>query len=229
VSTDPVVTTGDLLDASWRCIAEGGVMVELGKKDMLDRKSLAMEPFGRNASYTCFDMAHKQVSGSLIARLLSQLFQLLEEGHLKPMNPIQTFPFDDIQSAFRYMRGANHIGKIVISSHGNNLTVPVRPAARRLSLNSDASYLIVGGLKGLCGSLAVDIARHGAKNLVVMSRSGYSDAKSQSVIENIHAEGCTIDLVVGDVVREDDTRRAFKSARAPIKGIVHGAMVLRVS
>lgn len=60
--------TGDLLDESWRCVAEGGTMVELGKKDMLDRNNLSMEPFGRNASYRCFDMSHKQVSDQLIAR-----------------------------------------------------------------------------------------------------------------------------------------------------------------
>ena len=51
--------TGDILDESWRCIAEGGTMVELGKKDMLDRNKLSMEPFGRNASYRCFDMSHR--------------------------------------------------------------------------------------------------------------------------------------------------------------------------
>lgn len=60
--------TGDLLEESWRCIREGGTMVELGKKDMLDRNYLPMEPFGRNASYRCFDMAHKHVSDTLIAR-----------------------------------------------------------------------------------------------------------------------------------------------------------------
>ena len=60
--------TGDLLDESWRCIANGGVMIEIGKKDMLDRNSLAMEPFGRNATYRGFDMSHKDVSDILIAR-----------------------------------------------------------------------------------------------------------------------------------------------------------------
>ncbi len=62
--------TEDLLEESWRCIAPSGTMVELGKKDMLDRNYLSMEPFGRNASYRCFDMSHKEVSDQLIARYL---------------------------------------------------------------------------------------------------------------------------------------------------------------
>lgn len=60
--------TGELLDESWRCIREGGTMVELGKKDMLDRNNLSMEPFGRNVGYVCFDMAHKNVSDAMIEK-----------------------------------------------------------------------------------------------------------------------------------------------------------------
>ena len=70
------------------------------------------------------------------------------------------------------MRSGRHCGKIVISGQKNaNCYVPVRPAIRTLSLRGDVSYLIVGGLKGLCGSLAVHMAQHGAKHLIVMSRS----------------------------------------------------------
>ena len=222
--------TGDLLDASWRCVAEGGNMIELGKRDMLDRKNLAMEPFGRNASYRCFDMAHKHVSDILIARLLKQLFGLINEGHVKPISPIEVFPFEEIQNAFRYMRGANHIGKIVISRKENeDPKMPVAPARPSLKLRADVSYLIIGGLRGLCGSLAIDMARQGAKNLVVMSRSGYADSRSQGILKDIDSEGCTIDLIKGDVSSFEDVRRAFKSARLPIGGVVQGAMVLRVS
>lgn len=60
--------TGQLLEESWRCIREGGTMVELGKKGILDRNYLSMEPSGRNVSYRCFDMAYKHVSDQMIAR-----------------------------------------------------------------------------------------------------------------------------------------------------------------
>jgi NADPH:quinone reductase-like Zn-dependent oxidoreductase len=63
--------TGDILDASWRCIADHGTMVEIGKKDILDRNSLSMEPFNRNASYRAIDMSHKSISDSLTAKYVS--------------------------------------------------------------------------------------------------------------------------------------------------------------
>lgn len=60
--------TGDLLDESWRIIADGGTMVEIGKKDILDRNSLAMEPFNRNASFRALDLSHKEITDDTIAR-----------------------------------------------------------------------------------------------------------------------------------------------------------------
>ena len=60
--------TGDLLDESWRCDANGGTTVNLGKKDMLDRNYSSMELFGCNASSCYFDMSHKHVSDALVAR-----------------------------------------------------------------------------------------------------------------------------------------------------------------
>jgi NAD(P)-dependent dehydrogenase (short-subunit alcohol dehydrogenase family) len=99
---------------------------------------------------------------------------------------------------------------------------------RSLVLRPDASYLIVGGLRGLCGSLAVYLARLGAKHLVILCRSGYKDEKSQGVLKNIAAEGCQVGLFEGDVSNQEDVNRAFKGATFPIRGVIQGAMVLRV-
>ncbi|OQE36008.1 hypothetical protein PENCOP_c012G01860 [Penicillium coprophilum] len=40
---------GELLNAPWRIFADGGTMVEIGKRDIIDRNTLAMEPFDTNA------------------------------------------------------------------------------------------------------------------------------------------------------------------------------------
>ena len=60
--------TGDLLEESWHCIREGGTMVELGKRDIIERNYLPMEPFSRNVSYRSFDISHKSVPESVLAR-----------------------------------------------------------------------------------------------------------------------------------------------------------------
>jgi len=77
--------------------------------------------------------------------------------------------------------------------------------------------------------LAVYLARSGATNIVALARSGFEDAASQSVLHNLRAMGCGVDLVVGDVTSLEDVRRAFNAASRPIVGVIQGAMVLRVS
>ena len=49
---------GELLDASWRICADGGTMVEIGKRDIVDRGSLSMEPFDRNCSFRAVDLSY---------------------------------------------------------------------------------------------------------------------------------------------------------------------------
>ncbi|KAI9781693.1 MAG: Type I Iterative PKS [Peltula sp. TS41687] len=220
--------TGDMLDASWRCIADHGTFVEIGKKDMLDRNTLSMEPFCRNASYRAVDMSHDSISWATKARLLSQLFLLISEGHVKPIFPQKLFSFGDIVGAFRHMRGGSHIGKIVISDGPDrDVKVPIRPVRSTLRLRADVSYLIVGGLKGICGSLAIFLARHGARHLVILSRSGSNDEKSKATLVQLDALGTHVDLVQGDVANPQDVQEMFRNSTKPIAGIIQGAMVLR--
>ncbi|KAL3419948.1 beta-ketoacyl synthase domain-containing protein [Phlyctema vagabunda] len=220
--------TGELLDASWRIVADGGTLVEIGKRDMLDRNSLAMDPFNRNCSYQGVDVSRNKMQGPVMAKIWEELFGLIAKGHLKPIDPMKVFAFEDIPSAFRLMRSGKHIGKIVVSrGDTKNVEVPVRPMKKPLALRQEVSYLIVGGLKGLCGSLAIYLAQHGAKNLVILSRSGCADEKSQGIIRDLDALGCHLDLMEGDVSVPADVDRIFKEATVPISGVIQGAMVLR--
>ncbi|KAH6886253.1 hypothetical protein B0T10DRAFT_516260 [Thelonectria olida] len=221
--------TGDLLDASWRIIADGGTMVEIGKKDIVDRNSLSMEPFDRNASFRAMDFSYTQdIRDPLIDRLLDEIFVLVDGGHIKPIHPITTFGFDAIPTALAYIRSGRHIGKVVISDgEKKDVEVAIRPATRKLSLQSDASYLIVGGLKGLCGSLAIHMARHGARHIIVVSRSGTSDVGSQKTVQSCLAYGCEIVEAKGDVADAEFLRGVFRDATPRIAGVIQGAMVLR--
>jgi NAD(P)-dependent dehydrogenase (short-subunit alcohol dehydrogenase family) len=158
------------------------------------------------------------------------MMDLINSGVVKAISPIRLFPYSDIPSALRFMRSANHIGKIIISNKEYielDPMVPVRPASRQFKLRDDVSYLIIGGLKGLCGSLAIDMARNGARHLIIMSRSNYEDPRSQAALKDINAHGCTAQTVRGDVSKIEDVRRAFRGASKPVAGVVQGAMVLR--
>lgn len=56
---DVVVNTlsGDLLHASWQCVAEGGNMIELGRRDIAGHGTLDLGLFDGNRSFHGVDIA----------------------------------------------------------------------------------------------------------------------------------------------------------------------------
>lgn len=73
------------------------------------------------------------------------------------------------------------------------------------------------------------MAQHGARHIVVSSRSGISDEASTRIVDSCHFYGCEIIEAKGDVGDIESVRRIFRSATPKIAGVVQGAMVLRVS
>ncbi|KAB8234043.1 polyketide synthase module [Aspergillus alliaceus] len=221
--------TGDLLDATWRICADGGTMVELGKRDIVQRNYLSMEPFNRGCSFRAVDLSHGDLLQE-VPGLLKRIFVLQAENHIKPIAPVTAFPMTRVPEAFAYMRSGRHIGKIVIHQEVETAeteqTVPIRPLRKELSFHDGVAYLIVGGLKGLCGSLAMHLAHRGVRHLVVMSRSGCYDSRSQTVMAYCQSFGCEVHVCRGDVSRIPDVRRAFIAAPVPIRGVVQGVMAL---
>ncbi|CZR67900.1 probable 6-methylsalicylic acid synthase [Phialocephala subalpina] len=220
---------GELLDASWRIIADGGTMVEIGKRDIVDRNSLAMEPFDRNCSFRAVDFSYtKNINEPLVARLFEELFLLIDGGFLQPIRPITTFGFNAVPDALAHIRAGRHMGKIVICNPDyEDVKVPIRPAVPKLQLSPDVSYLIVGGLKGACGTIAIHMAQHGARHIVVSNRNGISDDASAKVLRDCLSYGCEVTEAKGDVGDLESVRRIFKSTSPRIAGVVQGAMVLK--
>lgn len=118
---------------------------------------------------------------------------------------------------------------MISDNRSPTVQVPVRPHNPKVHMRNDGSYLIVGGLRGLCASLALFLAKRGAKHLIVLSRSGHDDQKSQKSRQDLRGCGCQVTFVRGDVTIADDVRRVFRTNDPPIRGIIQGAMVLRVS
>lgn len=49
--------SGELLHASWKCVAEFGCMIEIGKRDLIGKGTLALDAFERNRAYFGVDFA----------------------------------------------------------------------------------------------------------------------------------------------------------------------------
>lgn len=72
------------------------------------------------------------------------------------------------------------------------------------------------------------MVEHGAKNIVILSRGAKKDDSILEMEENFN---CRILCLACDISREDDIERVLQNLNGnmpPIKGIIQGAMVLKV-
>lgn len=99
---------------SWNCIAPFGRFLEIGKRDMTLNTRLEMKPFFRNVILASIDliMIRNHRIGT-IQRLLAETCTLLEAGAIKPVQPIHTVSFADIESAFRKLQNGQQYGKFI--------------------------------------------------------------------------------------------------------------------
>ena len=107
--------SGELLTASWDCIASFGRFVEIGKKDIHSHSDLPMYPFRKNVSFGAVDLDHMYVERrTLFRKSLVAVVDMLAERELHVASPLHTYPVSNIESALRSMQSGKHMGKILI-------------------------------------------------------------------------------------------------------------------
>ncbi|XP_044724176.1 polyketide synthase dehydratase domain-containing protein [Hirsutella rhossiliensis] len=148
--------SGDLLHASWQCVAKHGKMVEIGKSDLIGHGSLALHPFLENRSFHGVDRdLLKNDRPDLIQRTMEALVEYYQQGHLKPI-PRHVFPAHNIADAFRYMQSGQHIGKIIISVSKDKSPLPAKTTYWSPSLLADVKRAVeaapspIAGLFQMC-------------------------------------------------------------------------------
>lgn len=103
---------GEFIPRSLSVLAPFGRFLEIGKRDIYDNSSLALYPFRKNLTFFAIDVL--QIELPRLGRLLEEIMQHFAEGHFRPLHHC-VFPFSEAAGAFRLMRRAHHIGKVVVS------------------------------------------------------------------------------------------------------------------
>ena len=115
-----------------------------------------------------------------------------------------------------YRNGERHVGRLA----GVRLE-----SSAPLNLRADATYLITGGTGGLGLEVAEWMARSGARNLALVSRTAPSKEVRDALIR-IEQAGARAQTFQADVSSESDTQRVLAQIELslpPLAGIVHAA------
>ena len=223
--------SGEFLRQTWNCIAPFGTFLEIGIKDILNNTELDMRPFLQGASYTFYNINQiEKERPDMMGKIITETFEFQRRKITRPITPLKTYPISDVVNAFRLMQAGKHLGKVVLSfGEADNIPV-IRRAAESFKLDSNAVYLVIGGLGGLGRSISKLLVDQGARKICFLSRSGGRSAEAQKLLQELRDRKVQVEAYACDVA---DPKAASKSISkclmelGPIRGVLQCAMVLR--
>ncbi|MFG6668721.1 type I polyketide synthase [Halomonas sp. HNIBRBA4712] len=221
---------GEAINQNLRALRPFGRFLELGKRDFYENTQVGLRPFRNNLSYFGIDSDQlMKVQPALTQRLFGEMMALFNDGTLSPL-PFIAFSHSQVIDAFRYMQQARQIGKVVVT-----YDAPIAPPAREalgsdtLALSSEASYLVTGGLGGFGLKTAQWLVDKGARQLILVSRSGAASDEAREAVRAFENQGVAVLAAACDVTDRAALEAIFERARAelgPLKGVVHAATVI---
>ncbi len=228
---DVVLNTlsGEAIFKNFSLLRPFGRFIELGKRDYYENTKIDLKPFRNNITYHGVDADQVLMHQPELAKVLfSEIMKLFEEGVFRPLAHT-IYSAADAELAFRYMQESRHIGKIVLSFNSGNVKAKLPETVENLELQSEATYLITGGLSGFGLETAKWLINRGAKHLALLSRTGVQSNESQEVIDGFIKQGINIRIDLCDVANAIELQRVLReinNSEFPLKGVVHAAMVL---
>ncbi|XP_015113130.1 fatty acid synthase [Diachasma alloeum] len=220
------------LQASVRCLAEGGRFLEIGKFDMANNSRLGMSAFLKEISFhgilldKIFDDTEQKRN-----ELHGLMQKALDDGAVKPLN-VTIFSRDQIEPAFRYMAAGKHIGKVILEVQDEKSLGVSIPALPRYHCRKNRSYIILGGLGGFGLELADWLVLRGAQHLILTSRSGVKNGYQLMRVKLWQSYGVKVTIITGKEASDvGDCEEILLAAsnQAPVDAIYNLAVVLKDS
>jgi NADPH:quinone reductase-like Zn-dependent oxidoreductase/malonyl CoA-acyl carrier protein transacylase len=235
------LTKGSLNSASYDTLAGFGRYVSIGASQKHFTSTKA------NTSMISIDViALSKYRPHIFQRTLSDVARMLKYGQIQPIHDVKVYRISDITAALHDVQTAGPHGKVVVVPCGDDLvmvsitrcntraalTFKAPRIARRIALlRDDATYILIGGTGGLGRSMAKWMVSKGAKTIVLLSRSGELRGKAKGQIDDLNNGGANIVVRSCDVADKASVDQLISSGLAdlpPVRGIIHGAMVLHV-
>ncbi|KAK1754268.1 polyketide synthase [Echria macrotheca] len=222
--------TGDSLRESWSCLSKFGRFIEIGRHEQGSKARLEMSHVDNNASFISVDiLALLAERPKVLKRLIADVGQLVKYGKIRPVTPVTTFPISEVDTALKTHQAGKFFGKLVVVPNATDIVKAAPSKKTKALLRADATYILIGGTGGLGRSMARWMVSKGAKNIVLISRSASVAGKVKELVDEAAAAGANIVVKRCNVVNraEVDELVAGLQDLPPVRGVVHGTMVLR--
>ncbi|GLX77744.1 hypothetical protein tinsulaeT_10840 [Thalassotalea insulae] len=111
----------------------------------------------------------------------------------------------------------------------DNANIEIHRTDNIPSVNRQSTYLITGGTDGLGLEIARWLANQGVQSLALVSRKGSTRTQARNFVEEMEKRQINVqlfDVNITDKQAVTDLVKDIESTMLPLKGIIHGAMVL---
>jgi len=216
---------GEAMERSLDLLRPFGRFLELGKRDFVENRRVALRPLRRNATFFAVDVDElPRAKPAAAARLLAGIANRLAAGIFRPL-PTAEYAATSAEAAFRTLQASGHIGKLVLRPP---LLREGQAPAPALSRAGRGTVLVVGGVQGFGLATARWLAERGAQRLVLLSRRGMATPGADAAVRDLAARGATATVIACDAADPQALAEALQTLRAslpPIRGVVQAAAV----
>ncbi|KAI1346694.1 hypothetical protein F5Y01DRAFT_264504 [Xylaria sp. FL0043] len=216
----------------WRCIPPSCRLLVLDEKPL--ETPLDPLPFSRGASFIPSSMKYLRESFSAGSSLLGRTLEIIGTYSLLNIetsgNVVDCVNIEDAKprsskSQSKELDDSN----TVVRYHPQTSQIWAVSRSKRLRLDPEATYLLVGCLGGLGRSLTRWMMERGARHFTFISRSGIDKPEAARLVADVELSGASTQVVRADASNEEDIARTVSEIQAEraIRGVVHAAMVLK--
>jgi NADPH:quinone reductase-like Zn-dependent oxidoreductase len=224
---------GDLLAETWGLAAPFGLFIEISKKDAFHNNYLPMRPFDSNVTFSGVNLRDLfEYRPETLREIFSKVVSLVQSRVAVPIKTVTVLPISQFPAALRKLKSGEHMGKIAVTlGQDDNVLAESSLQPTEVALKPNATYLITGGTRGIGLNLGSWMIEHGARNIVLLGRSGSTGTQVQSLLRQFEGTDVTVRALACDVGSRSQLEDVMKSITdlPPVRGVVHSALLLSVS
>lgn len=215
-------------EKAFNVLAEFGRFVDLETKNNTQNRAIPLTAFSKNRRYTSVNLNAWFASHSQAVNLLLQeAVKMFTKRTAPAIRKADVFSVHDVQHAAETHSRFADSKYILIEFDEQPLAVNVEK--KQTWLTTNGTFIITGGTSGFGLTIAQWLAERGAKQLVLLSRSGANSPEAKMALARIEELGAhvyvkSIDITDAQAVKQLVT--SVDDAAYPLRGIFHCAGVL---
>ncbi|KAK3690558.1 hypothetical protein B0T22DRAFT_516168 [Podospora appendiculata] len=221
-----LTVSGSKSNKAWECLADFGRFVEIRTSDA---HQSSRPELGSNATFTSVNVVSIASSRPrAMEKTLKAVMESFASGSTQPPTKSTIFPVSELAKGLEMVHHGSVHPVVIIA--GANEQVKATHRKSESIFRRDGTHIIVGGTGGLGRSMAKYMINHGARTIVLLSRSG----GGKDTVDQLHSEIKCPDANI--LVKKCDASDAAQfqalvkdcvKTLPPICGVIHAAMVLR--